>query len=54
MKHGDFTGLAEDYSLYRPDYSQAVLRGILGITAKPVTKLDVVDVGAVPVYGHEC
>lgn len=36
-KHGDFTGLAEDYSNYRPDYSQAVLRGILGIAGRPAS-----------------
>ena len=46
MKHGDFTGLAEDYTRYRPDYSRAVLRGILGIAEHPLRKLDVVDVGA--------
>jgi ubiquinone/menaquinone biosynthesis C-methylase UbiE len=46
MKHGDFTGLAEDYSNYRPDYSQAVLRGIMGIMGKSAAGLDVVDVGA--------
>ncbi len=25
MKHGDFTGLAENYSLYRPGYSGFVV-----------------------------
>ncbi len=46
MRHGDFTGLAEDYSRYRPDYSAAVLRAILGIADKDAAALDVVDVGA--------
>ncbi|MBI3772184.1 MAG: class I SAM-dependent methyltransferase [Gammaproteobacteria bacterium] len=46
MKHGDFTGLAQDYSRYRPDYSRAILRGILGIVGKSVDNMDVVDVGA--------
>jgi SAM-dependent methyltransferase len=46
MKHGDFTGLAEDYSLYRPDYASVVLSAILGAVEKPVSEIDSVDVGA--------
>lgn len=46
MKHGDFTGLAADYSDYRPDYAPTILRAILGIIDKPVNKIDAVDVGA--------
>lgn len=46
MKHGDFTGLAEDYTHYRPDYAPAVLRALLGIVGKPVAEIDAVDVGA--------
>jgi SAM-dependent methyltransferase len=46
MKHGDFTGLAADYSDYRPDYAPAVLRSVLGIVGKPVHEIDAVDVGA--------
>lgn len=46
MKHGDFTGLAEDYTKYRPDYSTAVLDAILGLLKKPATVADAVDVGA--------
>lgn len=46
MKHGDFTGLAKDYSQYRPDYAPAALRAILGIVGKPVAEIDAVDVGA--------
>lgn len=46
MKHGDFTGLAEDYTRYRPDYASAVLRAIIGVVGKPVAEIDAVDVGA--------
>lgn len=46
MKHGDFTGLAEDYSRFRPDYSRQVLQSIFGLIEKPVSELDAVDVGA--------
>ena len=46
MKHGDFTGLAEDYSSYRPDYAPAVLQAIIGIVGKQVSDIDAVDVGA--------
>jgi ubiquinone/menaquinone biosynthesis C-methylase UbiE len=46
LKHGDFTQLAEMYSLYRPGYAQTVLQAMLGICQKPVNMLDVVDVGA--------
>lgn len=46
MKLGDFTGLAEKYSKYRPDYSESVLRAMLGLHDKPVTELVCADVGA--------
>jgi ubiquinone/menaquinone biosynthesis C-methylase UbiE len=46
MKHGDFTGLAENYTKYRPDYSAAVLDAILGLIKKPASAADAVDVGA--------
>jgi len=46
MKHGDFTGLAEDYSRYRPDYAPAIVRAILGIVGRPPSEVDSVDVGA--------
>jgi SAM-dependent methyltransferase len=46
MKHGDFTGLAEDYTRYRPDYSAAVLDAVLGVLRRPPAELDAVDVGA--------
>lgn len=43
---GDFTGLAENYSRYRPAYSESILTALLTLCSKPVTQLDVVDVGA--------
>jgi SAM-dependent methyltransferase len=46
IKHGDFTGLAEDYSKYRPGYSESVLDMILGRFNNSITELDVADVGA--------
>lgn len=46
IKAGDFTGLAKDYSQYRPDYCPSVLNGLLGLLEKPVADLDFVDVGA--------
>lgn len=46
LEHGDFTGLAEDYTKYRPDYSGAVLNAILGMVNKPDSEMDVADVGA--------
>jgi ubiquinone/menaquinone biosynthesis C-methylase UbiE len=46
LERGDFTGLAHDYSRYRPDYSQTVLRMLLGAFNRPAAALDVADVGA--------
>ncbi len=46
MKHGDFTGLAGDYSDYRPDYAPMVLRAILGASGQSPAAIDAVDVGA--------
>lgn len=45
-KLGDFTGLAENYSKFRPAYSPMVLDALLGLIDKPADKLDFVDVGA--------
>jgi len=45
-KAGDFTGLAEDYSSNRPNYSEAVLNGLLGLTDMPTNEIDFADVGA--------
>ncbi len=46
LKPGDFTGLASDYSRYRPDYSASVLEGLAGMLAKPLADADFLDVGA--------
>lgn len=46
MEHGNFTGLAKDYALYRPDYAPSVLKATLEIVRKPIGKIDSVDVGA--------
>lgn len=45
-KLGDFTGLAENYSKYRPAYSNFVLDALLGLAGKPAEDIDFVDVGA--------
>ena len=46
IQSGDFTGLAQEYSQNRPDYSESVLRCILGLIDKPIKEIDFVDVGA--------
>ena len=42
MKQGDFTGLAKDYAMSRPDYSSTVLRALLSHTGAR----NALDVGA--------
>ncbi|MCP4923426.1 MAG: methyltransferase domain-containing protein [bacterium] len=46
MKHGNFTGLADRYSSYRPGYSQSVLNALLGLLNKPAGECSLADVGA--------
>ncbi len=46
QKSGDFTGLAIDYSKYRPNYSHSVLLAISGLLNKNISEIDFVDVGA--------
>jgi ubiquinone/menaquinone biosynthesis C-methylase UbiE len=46
LKAGDFTGLADDYSQYRPDYCHSVLKALIGLFDKPIADIDFVDVGA--------
>ena len=46
MKSGNFTGLGLKYSQNRPDYSESVLKCILGLIDKPIQEIDFVDVGA--------
>jgi len=45
-KYGDFTGLAENYSKFRPGYSVDVLNKILKSVNKPIAEIDFADVGA--------
>jgi ubiquinone/menaquinone biosynthesis C-methylase UbiE len=45
-KLGDFTGLAKNYSQFRPSYSKIVSQAILGLVDKPKSEIDFVDVGA--------
>jgi ubiquinone/menaquinone biosynthesis C-methylase UbiE len=46
MKAGNFTGLANDYSIHRPDYSSSVLNGLLGLLEERTDQIDFVDIGA--------
>jgi SAM-dependent methyltransferase len=46
LKHGDFTGLAANYALYRPAYAPSVLRALLALLAKPPAAIDAADIGA--------
>lgn len=46
LKHGDFTGLAENYSKYRPGYAPSVRDAILGLFDRPAADLEAADVGA--------
>jgi tRNA(Arg) A34 adenosine deaminase TadA/SAM-dependent methyltransferase len=46
LRHGDFTGLAENYSKYRTGYAPAVRSALLGLLGRPPATLDAVDVGA--------
>ena len=46
IKPGDFTGLASNYSKYRPDYSKSVLDAIKGLIRKNQSEINFVDVGA--------
>ena len=46
LTHGDFTGLASDYSKYRPAYSESVLTALLAMVCKRPEEIDAIDVGA--------
>jgi SAM-dependent methyltransferase len=46
MKHGDFTGLAGNYSRYRPGYAPSVATALLALVGRPTADLDIADVGA--------
>lgn len=45
-QHGDFSGLASDYSKYRPDYAPGVLRGLIGLLPRRPAQCEAADVGA--------
>jgi len=46
LKHGDFTGLADNYAKHRPAYAESVLTCILALAPQPISDIDFVDVGA--------
>ena len=46
IEHGNFSGLAEDYSTYRPSYSMSVLKSLIALLKNPVQECDFADVGA--------
>ena len=46
MKHGDFSNLAVNYSLYRPGYSPSVLNGLVGLLEKSPSNCSFADIGA--------
>jgi ubiquinone/menaquinone biosynthesis C-methylase UbiE len=46
MKHGDFTGLAEDYAKFRPGYAPQVATAILGYVRRDPAAIDAADIGA--------
>jgi SAM-dependent methyltransferase len=46
MKHGDFTGLADDYAKFRPSYAPQVATAILGYLGRKPASIDAADVGA--------
>ncbi len=46
MKHGDFTGLAEDYAKFRAGYAPQVATAILNYVSRDTSSIDAADVGA--------
>ena len=46
IKHGNFSGLAKDYSTYRPSYSKSVLKSLIALLNNPVHECDFADIGA--------
>lgn len=46
LKHGDFTGLAANYSKYRPAYAPSAVSALLGLVPKPAAEIEAADVGA--------
>jgi len=46
MRHGDFTGLAGDYSKFRPGYAPQVATAILSYVGRAAATVDAADIGA--------
>ncbi len=46
IKSGDFSLLSENYSKFRPDYSEKILNKLLELTNKKLNEIKFVDVGA--------
>ena len=46
VEHGNFSGLAKDYSTYRPSYSKSVLKSLIALLNNSVHECDFADVGA--------
>lgn len=46
MKHGDFTGLADDYAKFRPGYAPQIATAILGYLGRSTATIDAADIGA--------
>jgi len=46
IKHGDFTGLADDYAKYRPGYAPQVATAILRFLGRDTARVDAIDIGA--------
>ncbi len=46
LKHGDFTGLADDYARFRPAYATQIATALRGYLTRPTGSSDAVDVGA--------
>jgi len=46
LKHGDFTGLAANYSRYRPAYAPSIVAALLGLMGRQPAEIEAADVGA--------
>ena len=46
VEHGNFSGLAKDYSTYRPSYSKSVLKSLIALLKNSVHECDFADIGA--------
>lgn len=46
LTHGNFTGLAEKYSSYRPGYSNTVLIAVSSLLGKQIKECSIADIGA--------